>query len=295
MTEIEQLRADLATVQKAAEIAKRQGFHERTGNYDMVEGDLKQKIADLEAQQEPIDPWIRVKEALFHWDANDKEPDYITKRSIFAYIQSLQAEVDELKNELRCERIDGSKVRDDLRARIAEMEQHGRKVDQANHEHYGRLQDQLAIRDLKIEKLESQLAAEKQFAQRMVEHAQVTCVERDKLIQEVKALKQKPETTETLEVCSVCNFPLSACDTPGVDGIPRMDCKMCQLKDQLQEINTLKTPLESNRVLQTAAEIMFTLHISNKVLSTAFQNWLNRYFKFYKNKPSPYAWRVSRK
>jgi len=169
---------------------------------------IKERIAELEAQQELIDPWKRAKEALYHWDVNDKEPDYITKRSIFAYIQSLQAKVDELNHELRCERIDGGKVRDDLRAeiaelkaktereqldlckecshplsdcgplgvdgtptadckvcqlkaQIAEMKQHGRKVDQANHEHYGRLQDQIAIRDLKIEKLERQAPAER--------------------------------------------------------------------------------------------------------------------------------------
>lgn len=158
MTEIEQLRADLATLEKAKEVAATLDGGFSDFRFRALIDSLKQKIADLEAQQELIDPWKRAKEALFHWDANDKEPDYITKRSIFAYIQSLQAKVDELNDELRCERIDGGKVRDDLRARIAEMEQHGRKVDQANHEHYGRLQDQIAIRDLKIEKLEGQLA-----------------------------------------------------------------------------------------------------------------------------------------
>lgn len=120
MTEIEQLRADLATIQEAAEIAKIRGFHELAGNYDQVEGELKQKIAKLEAQQELIDPWRHAKEALYHWDANDRELDYITKRSIFAYIQNLQAKVDELNHELRCERIDGGKVRDDQKAIDAE-------------------------------------------------------------------------------------------------------------------------------------------------------------------------------
>lgn len=205
MTEIEQLRADLATLEKAWNIADSLGCPNISLGIKTICTLAKKKIADLEAQQELIDPWIRAKEALFHWDANDKEPDYITKRSIFAYIQNLQAKVDELNHELRCERIDGGKVRDDLRAeiaelkaktereqlelckecshplsdcgplgvdgtptadckvcqlkaQIAEMEQHGRKVDQANHEHYGRMQDQIAIRDLKIEKLEGQLA-----------------------------------------------------------------------------------------------------------------------------------------
>ena len=120
MTELKQLRADLATIQEAAEIAKIRGFHELAGNYDQVEGELKQKIAKLEEQQELIDPWKRAKEALYHWDQNDREPDYITKRSIFAYIQNLQAKVNELNHELRCERIDGGKVRDDRKAIDAE-------------------------------------------------------------------------------------------------------------------------------------------------------------------------------
>lgn len=292
MTEIEQLQADLATIQNAAQIAKKQGFHERTGNYDQVEGDLKQKIADLEAQEQKVDEWKDVKMIAAYWLDHPRNP-YVEGISLKRFAQCIQ----HLEAELAKRPV--SDAAEELVKELEQYKAQAKTADAANHEHYGRLQDQLAIRDLKIEKLESQLAAEKQFAQRMIEHAQATCVERDKLIQEVKALKQKPETTETLEVCSVCNFPLSACDTPGVDGIPRMDCKMCQLKDQLQEareqINDLAKPLDSNRVLETAAEIMFTLHISNKVLSTDFQNWLNRYFKFYKNKPIPYAWIVSRK
>ena len=118
MTELEQLKADLTTIRKAAEIAKNQGWHERTGNYDQVELEIKVKIMELEAQQ--VEPWHRAKEALYHWDQNDREPDYITKRSIFAYVQNLQAKVDELNHELRCERIDGGKVRDDQKAISAE-------------------------------------------------------------------------------------------------------------------------------------------------------------------------------
>lgn len=161
MTEIEQLRADLATIQEAAEIAKEAGFHERTGNYDQVEGELKQKIADLEAQQATEDKWKQARAALFAWEIKNKVLNYEEKQLVLAYVRELQHQVAELDDELRCERIDGGKVRDDLKARIAEMEQHGRKVDQANHEHYGRLQDQIAIRDLKIEKLERQAPAER--------------------------------------------------------------------------------------------------------------------------------------
>ena len=162
MTELEQLRADLTTIRKAAEIAKRQGFHERTGNYDQVEGELKEKIADLEAQQEPdeVGKWKTAKDNVSVWLAFPQFEATGMQRVAY-YVKHLEAKVAELDHELRCERIDGGKVRDDLKARIAEMEQHGRKVDQANHEHYKRLHDQIAIRDLKIEKLEGQEPYEK--------------------------------------------------------------------------------------------------------------------------------------
>ena len=108
-------------------------------------------MTDLEAQQAPTDEWLEVKRFI------DQSPDEGSNPPVKRYIRHLEVKIAELDNELRCERIDGGKVRDDLKARISEMEQHGRKVDQTNHEHYGRLQDQIAIRDLKIEKLEGQL------------------------------------------------------------------------------------------------------------------------------------------
>lgn len=110
MTEIEQLKADLATILKAAGIAKRQGFHERTGNYDMVEGELKQKIADLEAQQAPEDDWAEVKRFI------DQSPNVGNNPVVKRYVRHLEAKVAELDHELRCERIDGGKVRDDRKA-----------------------------------------------------------------------------------------------------------------------------------------------------------------------------------
>ena len=114
MTELDQLKADLATIQKAAEIAKKQGWHERTGNYDQVELEIKGKIADLEAQ---ADKWERargyVDHALKHYmPSNGLE--------IAKYARHLEAKVAELDHELRCERIDGGKVRDDQKAINAE-------------------------------------------------------------------------------------------------------------------------------------------------------------------------------
>lgn len=118
MTEIEQLRADLATIQEAAEIAKIRGFHELAGNYDQVEGELKQKIAKLEAQQAPKDEWagprIFVEEIL--------ADSSFSQRIIWLarYARHLESKVAELDHELRCERIDGGKVRDDQKAIDAE-------------------------------------------------------------------------------------------------------------------------------------------------------------------------------
>lgn len=160
MTEIEQLRADMATLKETSKIyLGAYGYF--PAHHDLLIKQTKEKIADLEAQQEQVDPWQTAKKALSQWESVDSLLNSKEKRAILAYVRNLQAKVDELNDELRCERIDGGKVRDDLKARIAEMEQHGRKVDQANHEHYGRLQDQIAIRDLKIEKLERQAPAER--------------------------------------------------------------------------------------------------------------------------------------
>lgn len=114
MTELEQLRADMATIQEAAEIAKIRGFHELAGNYDQVEGELKQKIAKLEAQQAPEDEWAEVKQFI------DYSPDEGSNPMVKRYIRHLETKVAELDDELRCERIDGGKVRDDRKARIAE-------------------------------------------------------------------------------------------------------------------------------------------------------------------------------
>lgn len=118
MTELERLKGNLDVLHKAYRLSGMSGKI-----YLLIDRErdiIRQRIADLEAQQELIDPWKQAKEALYHWDQNDHEPDYITKQSIFAYIQNLQVKVDELNYELRCERIDGGKVRDDRKAIDAE-------------------------------------------------------------------------------------------------------------------------------------------------------------------------------
>lgn len=159
MTEIEQLRADLETLRKAVQVSSDLGFPAITVGIKTICSLAEKKIADLEAQQAQADEWadsrIFVQEIL----ADSSFPQRLIW--LARYARHLESKVAELSHELRCERIAGGKVRDDLKARIAEMEQHGLKVDQANHEHYGRLQDQIAIRDLKIEKLERQAPAER--------------------------------------------------------------------------------------------------------------------------------------
>lgn len=114
MTEIERLRADLARIQEAAEIAKIRGFHELAGNYDQVEGELKQKIADLEAQQAQADEWADSRMFVQEILADSSFPQRLIW--LARYARHLEFKVAELNHELRCERIDGGKVRDDLKA-----------------------------------------------------------------------------------------------------------------------------------------------------------------------------------
>lgn len=179
MTELERLKGNLDVLHKAYHLSGMSGKI-----YLLIDRErdiIRQRIADLEAQEQ-VDPWQRARGcvvyALKHYLHNSNG------REIALYARHLEAKVAELNHELRCERIDGGKVRDDLRARIAEMEQHGRKVDQANHEHYGRLQDQIAIRDLKIEKLKGQLAG------RPISEAA------EALVKEVDQFKQREKLAE---------------------------------------------------------------------------------------------------
>lgn len=121
MTELEQLKADLATIQNAAKIAKTLGYPDRSGNYDMVGSELKEKIADIEAQKAPADEWAGVKVIIADWlnHPYNTHIQGISLKKFANYVHHLESKVADLKHELRCERIDGGKVRDDLRAEIA--------------------------------------------------------------------------------------------------------------------------------------------------------------------------------
>jgi len=118
MTEIERLKSNLDILHKAYRLSGMSGKI-----YLLIDRErdiLRQRIADLEAQQELIDPWQTAKKALAQWESVDSLLNSKEKRAIFAYVRSLQAKVDELNYELRCERIDGDKVRDDQKAIDAE-------------------------------------------------------------------------------------------------------------------------------------------------------------------------------
>lgn len=107
MTELEQLRADLATLRKAAQVSSDLGFPAVTVGIKTICGLAEKKVADIEAQQAPEDEWWAVKDMIGKFS-----DDYDLKK----YVRHLESKVAELENELRCERIDGGKVRDDQKA-----------------------------------------------------------------------------------------------------------------------------------------------------------------------------------
>lgn len=111
MTEIEQLKADLATLRKAAQVSSDLGFPAVTVGIKTICGLAEKKVADIEAQQAPEDEWWAVKDMIGKFS-----DDYDLKK----YVRHLESKVAELENELRCERIDGGKVRDDRKAISAE-------------------------------------------------------------------------------------------------------------------------------------------------------------------------------
>lgn len=116
MTEIERLKSNLDILHKAYRLSGMSGKI-----YLLIDRErdiLRQRIADLEAQQEQVDEWADVKAILNRWcfDRNLSGELY----RVFIYVCHLQAKVAELELELRCERIDGGKVRDDRKAIDAE-------------------------------------------------------------------------------------------------------------------------------------------------------------------------------
>lgn len=112
MTELERLKCNLDTLHNAYRLS---GMSGKTYLLIDRERDItRQRIADLEAKQAPVDEWSEVKRYI------DQSPDKGSNTLVKRYIRHLEAKVAELDNELRCERIDGGKVRDDQNAIDAE-------------------------------------------------------------------------------------------------------------------------------------------------------------------------------
>lgn len=118
MTELEQLRADLATLEKAKEVAATLDGGFSDFRFRTLIDSLKQKIADLEAQQEPADEWADSRMFVQEILADSSFPQRLIW--LARYARHLESKVAELDHELRCERIDGGKVRDDQKAIDAE-------------------------------------------------------------------------------------------------------------------------------------------------------------------------------
>lgn len=118
MTEIERLKSNLDILHKAYRLSGMSGKI-----YLLIDRErdiLRQRIADLEAQQATEDKWKQARAVLFVWEIKNKVLNYEEKQLVLAYVRELQHQVAELDDELRCERIDGGKVRDDLKAIDAE-------------------------------------------------------------------------------------------------------------------------------------------------------------------------------
>ena len=114
MTEIEQLRADLANLEASRDFLQRQGCPNIALGVLTICELTEKRIADLEAQQAQADEWAEVKQFI------DYSPDEGSNPMVKRYIRHLEVKVAELDHELRCERIDGGKVRDDQKAFTAD-------------------------------------------------------------------------------------------------------------------------------------------------------------------------------
>lgn len=116
MKELEQLRADLATLRKAVQVSSDLGFPAITVGLKTVCSLAEKKIADLEAQQAQVDEWDEVQRVI----RRHLQSGGHNVREVTQYVQHFESKVAELDHELRCERIDGGKVRDDQKAISAE-------------------------------------------------------------------------------------------------------------------------------------------------------------------------------
>ena len=116
MTELERLKGNLDVLHKAYHLSGMSGKI-----YLLIDRErdiIRQRIAEIEALSEQADEWADAKAILNRWcfDRNLSGEQY----RVFIYVCHLQSKVAELDHELRCERIDGGKVRDDQKAFTAD-------------------------------------------------------------------------------------------------------------------------------------------------------------------------------
>jgi len=90
MTEIEQLRQDIATLEEARAACERLGW-QKGHSFDLVMLDATNKLAMLEA--EAADPWRRVKEQVKHLSGDGRFDIYNYANNLGHRIAELEAEL----------------------------------------------------------------------------------------------------------------------------------------------------------------------------------------------------------
>lgn len=94
MSEIEQLRADIATLEAAQATCQRRLALHTKGNLEKCVVELKERLADLEAAA--ADPWAKAKQVveIYRCSFNDNQ------RLVAGYVEDLESKVAELEAEL---------------------------------------------------------------------------------------------------------------------------------------------------------------------------------------------------
>ena len=111
MTEIQQLRADISTLEAAEAVFARK-YGQAYLRYNVELEKMNKQLAKLE--EEAADPWREARDSVNVYIVSNHGSIQLLAK----YARHLKAQVVELEEEVRCERIDGGKVHADLKARI---------------------------------------------------------------------------------------------------------------------------------------------------------------------------------